>query len=62
MSTATLTLITYVWHYVVARLAYDQVIRPLSHGHLSVTLVICAVALAAFLLGRWTGRANRREA
>jgi hypothetical protein len=53
---AALTLITYVWHYVVARLVYDQLLRPALHGHVIVPALICGVTLVAFLAGRWTGR------
>ena len=62
MSTPGLTLITYVWHYVVARLLYDQLVRPLSRGHVSVALLICGVAAAAFLVGRWRARRGPRAA
>lgn len=56
MSADAVTLITYVWHYLTARLVYDQLVRPLSHGRGATTLLICGVAAVAFVLGRWTGR------
>jgi len=49
MTPSALTLITYVWHYVVARLLYDQLLRPALRGHLIVPALICAVAVAAFV-------------
>lgn len=56
MSAGAITLITYVWHYLIARLVYDQLLRPLIHGHVPATPATCAVAIAAFLIGRWSGR------
>ena len=67
MTADAVALITYVWHYLVARVVYDELVRPLSHGRVSVGLLICGVAAAAFFLGRRTGRSRpdagrRREA
>ena len=62
MSAPALTLITYVWHYVVARLLYDQLVRPLSRGHVSVALLICCLAAVAFLAGRRRARRRPRAA
>jgi hypothetical protein len=54
MSVAT-AFLTYVWHYLIARTLYDQVLRPLLHGRASAVLVAALVA-AAFVLGRITRR------
>jgi hypothetical protein len=56
MSADALTPITYVWHYVLARLVYDELVRPAIHGNLGAIVVICAVAGGCFLLGWRTGR------
>mgnify|MGYP001441072037 CR=1 FL=1 len=62
MITGSVTLITYVWHYLFARTIYDQLLRPLLHGNISGVLLLGCVATGAFLLGRWTGRrAAHRE-
>ena len=53
---ASISLLTYVWHYLVARLIYDQLLRPLLGGRASGLLVIGCVAAAAFLVGRSRGR------
>jgi hypothetical protein len=45
----------YVWHYLIARTLYDQVLRPLFHGRASAVLVLALLA-AAFVLGRITRR------
>jgi hypothetical protein len=54
MSAATMFL-TYLWHYLIARTVYDQVLRPIIHGRASVALVL-GLVLAAFVLGRATRR------
>jgi hypothetical protein len=43
------TFVAYLWHYLIARLIYDQLLR----GHLAWVLVVAA---AAFLIGRRTRR------
>ena len=51
-------LITYVWHYLLARLLYDDFVRPLARGRASAVLLACAcVAIGAFL---WTRGTRRR--
>jgi hypothetical protein len=54
MSGATMFL-TYLWHYLIARTLYDQVLRPLIHGRASAAVVLVLVA-GAFALGRITRR------
>jgi hypothetical protein len=62
MIAATIDLVTYVWHYVLARMLYDQLARPLLRGRMSELLLVLAVAVTAFLVGRWHGsRIGRRE-
>jgi hypothetical protein len=56
MSAAAFTFLTYLWHYLVARLVYDQLVRPVLHGHISIVLLSCCVGGAAFLIGRWSGK------
>jgi hypothetical protein len=49
--------VIYLWHYVAARLLYDELVRPLTHGHLPDTLVLVTIAAGlAFGLGRRRGR------
>jgi hypothetical protein len=55
MSAAT-AFLTYLWHYLVARVIYDQVIRPLVHGHPGGAVALVCVAVVAFALGRLTRR------
>ena len=50
-------LVTYVGHYVVARLLYDDLVRPLTRGDISVALVLIVAAALAFGAGR---RSRRR--
>jgi hypothetical protein len=49
-------LLIYVWHYLVARMIYDQLLRPLAHGDAAGLLLLACVAAAAFVLGRRTRR------
>jgi hypothetical protein len=53
--TAT-TFVTYLWHYMTARLIYDEFLRPLTKGHTRAVIPIVVVALLAFAAGRLTGR------
>jgi peptidoglycan/LPS O-acetylase OafA/YrhL len=62
MSAGALSFVTYLWHYLVARLLYDQVVRPLVHGRVSALLTICAVGGGAFLIGWASGRLRRGPA
>jgi hypothetical protein len=52
LSAVAVTLITYVWHYVVARLIYDGLLRPLMHGHPAALLVLACALAGALLLAR----------
>ena len=56
MSDGGVTLVTYLWHYLLARMIYDQLLRPLSHGHATVAVLVACVGATSFLIGRWTGR------
>jgi len=56
MTPRAVTLLTYVWHYLVARLLYDQLLRPALRGQVIVPALICGAAVAAFVAGRWTRR------
>jgi hypothetical protein len=52
MTAQATAFVTYLWHYVLARAFYDD----LLHRHASSALVVAAVAVAAFALGRRTRR------
>lgn len=54
--TAAVGFVTYLWHYLIARLLYDQLVRPLIHGRASALLFVVFVGLVAFLIGRLTRR------
>ena len=56
MSLPSVSLVSYVWHYIVARTLYDQVVRTVSRGRASDALLVVLVAALAFLAGRLTGR------
>jgi len=56
MSASAVTLITYVLHYLLARVLYEQLVRPLIHGDGSGLVLLGCVAASAFLIGRWSGR------
>ena len=60
MTDGAITFVTYLWHYLVARLLYDQLVRPVIHGHVSLALVTCAVGIGAFVLGRVTAKPRGR--
>lgn len=51
--------LTYVWHYLLARLLYDDLLRPLARGDaIPVLATLAGVSLAALLVGR---RRRRRS-
>jgi hypothetical protein len=62
MSAGSVTLITYLWHYLLARTIYDHLLRPLGHGDTSGLMLIAGVAAVAFMIGRWSGRRSGRRA
>lgn len=49
--------LAYLWHYMLARLLYEELLRPMLHGRVPVTLIVAAGAGLLFLLGR---RSRRR--
>jgi hypothetical protein len=48
------SLLTYIWHYLVARMLYEHLLRPLVNGDVPGVLVLGCVAAVAFLAGRRT--------
>jgi peptidoglycan/LPS O-acetylase OafA/YrhL len=48
--------ITYLWHYLVARLLYEHLLRPLIHDRVSALALVCVAVLAAFAIGWWSAR------
>ncbi|HUA50196.1 MAG TPA: hypothetical protein VMA77_33495 [Solirubrobacteraceae bacterium] len=48
--------LTYLWHYMLARLVYDELVRPLVHGRVPTALVVAVVAVAGVALSRVAGR------
>jgi hypothetical protein len=57
VSGPAVSLLTYLWHYLVARLIYDQLIRPALDGDAARLAVLACVAAIAFAVGR---RVRRR--
>jgi hypothetical protein len=49
-------LFTYVWHYLVARLLYVDLLRPLVRAHPAGLAVAAGIIACAFLIGRRRGR------
>ena len=52
-------LLTYLWHYLVARLLYDGLLRPLLAGNRDVILAVIAAAFVLVLVLRRPGRRTR---
>jgi hypothetical protein len=59
MSLAGTMLLTYVWHYVVARLIYDDLVRPLARGHALPFVLAALILVAALLFGLRRRRRSR---
>lgn len=52
--------ITYLWHYLVARGIYDELLRPVMRGHPGPLIVLGLLLAGAFALGRLSVVRNRR--
>jgi hypothetical protein len=52
VSAPATTLLTYVWHYVVARLLYDDLVRPLTRGGVATAVAAVGCVVLFALLGR----------
>jgi hypothetical protein len=62
MIASAVALLTYVWHYLVARMIFDHLVRPLAHGDLAGIALLGCVAAIAFVAGRCTASAARLRA
>jgi hypothetical protein len=56
VSAGGVSLLSYVWHYLVARMLYEHLVRPVGHGDLAGIALVACVAAVAFALGRRTRR------
>jgi positive regulator of sigma E activity len=57
MSVLASPLLVYLWHYLVARLLFDQLLGGLAHSRAAILVaVLCAGAG-----GYWVGRRRRRR-
>jgi hypothetical protein len=56
MSAPAADFLTYLWHYMLARFLYDELVRPLVHDRVSTALLAAAVAVAGLGLTRAVGR------
>jgi hypothetical protein len=50
MSGPSTAFVTYLWHYVVARLLYDDLVRPLMGGGRAALMAIVGIAAALVLV------------
>ena len=51
-----LTLLTSLWHYTLARAVYEDLVRPVLRGHVSIVIVLALLVWGAFAVGRQRGR------
>ncbi len=51
--------VTYLWHYMLARLLYDELVRRILHGHAPAWWLVAV--LAAFVLALARGRRRGRR-
>jgi hypothetical protein len=56
MNALAVALLTYLWHYLIARTIYDDLVRPLARGNVSVALLLACVGAVGFAVGRSTRR------
>jgi hypothetical protein len=52
------TFLTYVWHYLLARTLYDELLRPTARGDFSALLILLGLVVLAFCA--WRGARRRR--
>ncbi|MBV9367308.1 MAG: hypothetical protein JO286_03475 [Solirubrobacterales bacterium] len=50
------TLLSYLGHYLVARLLYDDLVRPVAHGDGRIAILLGVIGGVAYALGRRSGR------
>jgi hypothetical protein len=50
MSGPSTAFVTYLWHYVVARLLYDDLVRPLMGGGRAALMATVGIAVALVLV------------
>jgi hypothetical protein len=50
---------TYLWHYMLARLLYDEVVRRILHGHAPAWWLVAVVAAFVLVLVRGRRRGRR---
>jgi hypothetical protein len=53
--------VTYLWHYLIARLLYDELIRPLLGGRVLALLPLAAIVAFSVLAYRAIGRSRSRR-
>lgn len=51
--------VTYLWHYLAARAIYDELLRPLTGGHIPALVLLGLIGVSGFLLGRSAARRRR---
>ena len=59
MTAPATAFLTYLWHYMLARLLYDEIVRRILHG--LTPAVWLAVVVAAFVLVLARGRRRGRR-
>jgi hypothetical protein len=52
--------VTYLWHYLAARAIYDDLLRPVTHGHPAPLLAVVLIGVVGFVLGRRSVKRHRR--
>jgi hypothetical protein len=57
MSAPATAFLAYLWHYMLARLIYDELVRPLAQGRVSTALLVVVAVVA----GSVATRASRRR-
>ena len=52
--------VSYLWHYLLARGIYDELVRPVAHGHPGVLVVVGVLVGGGFFVGRRSAPRSRR--
>ena len=52
--------VTYLWHYLLARAIYDELLRPLAHGDPGLLILLGLLVSGAYAIGRRRALRGRR--
>jgi hypothetical protein len=52
--------VTYLWHYLLVRAIYDELLRPLAHGDPGILILLGLLVGGVYAIGRRSALRSRR--